>query len=120
MDQSTIENSSTDQSSSYNSEGAHDSDVEKESSNNSTIYIIIAVICVVVIAIALLIVFIILRRRHKQDQASASIDSETEGLSEILSTAEPIADTATVELFTSNINEESDPFANDFEEIYMD
>ena len=101
-----------------NSDGAQAGDIEDASSSNTTLYIIIAFICVILIVIAALIILIIIRKRIHHEQLSASISTESDGLSEIL-TSTAIQDNVTVDLFTSNINEESDPFNNDFEEIYF-
>ena len=109
-------------SSSNKDEGVQDGDGngDEGSSDNSLIFIIIGVVCGILVIIAIIIIVIILRRRKQKEQDTASIQTESDSLSDVL-TIEHQVEPTTINLFTSSIEPDSDPFQNDFEEnIFLD
>ena len=89
-------------------------DDQPKDDNSSMLYIIIGCCIAALIIIIAIIVFIIYRRRH-QDESSSNQSIEMEADPVVLSTDVANDNLTTVSLFSTNI-EESDPFAQDFEE----
>ena len=114
---SEIDSESSSFSSSNNEENADNDKVQPtpESNNNSLLLIIGVCIGVLVAIIILVIIIIVLRRRKNEEESTASsVEMEVDETIHLKSTtSDPMT---TVSLFSTSVVDDSDPFANDFEE----
>ena len=114
---SIIESSAENSIPNHADEGAPELNTDGSSTNNNTIIIIVVCAIVGIIAIVSIIVFVVLKKKHKDDDAEDSDDSNIEMPEETTFITETTQDTITI--FTTNHDDFSDPFQDDFEENYI-
>ena len=101
-----------------NDEGAQGGDINPDEDGGSNLIpIIVGVICALIALIAiLLLLYIFVFRKKKEEETSSNLSIEgSDELTNVLDESQ-FDNTNTVDLFSTNVIDNSDPFAADFEE----